>query len=102
MQGTLVVLMALSGLGCHHKACCQPAVPACTTGCYAAPMVDMGCGGCGAYTAPVYPAPAIVDYCGASMNYGCGSPCGGRRHGRFGGGLFRCHRRAACAPVSTC
>ena len=29
MQGTLVVLMALSGLGCHHRGCnsgCAPVV----------------------------------------------------------------------------
>jgi hypothetical protein len=107
MQGTIAVLMALSGLGCHHKSC-DVAVPSCYSSCYSAPVVDMGCGGCGAYTAPVYPAPAIIDYGWSQVSYaGCGSPCGGspcggRRHGLFSC-LFGGHRRAGCcSPTPIC
>ena len=38
MQGTIVMLMALSGLGCHHKNCAPAYAPACYSagysGCY--------------------------------------------------------------------
>ena len=36
MQGTIAVLMALSGLGCHHKHCASMPVmaPACYSACY--------------------------------------------------------------------
>ena len=35
MQGTIVMLMALSGLGCHHKACDTAYAPSCYSGgCY--------------------------------------------------------------------
>ena len=33
MQGTIVMLMALSGLGCHHKSC-APVMAACYDSCY--------------------------------------------------------------------
>jgi hypothetical protein len=33
MQATIVILMALSGLGCHHKSCDVTCVPSyCVTG----------------------------------------------------------------------
>ncbi len=38
MQGTIVMMMALSGLGCHHKSCApMPVATACYASCYSAP-----------------------------------------------------------------
>ena len=34
MQGTIVMMLALSGLGCHHKSCGPAYVPACYSSCY--------------------------------------------------------------------
>ena len=52
MQGTIAMLMALSGLGCHHKSCAPVVVDSCYTSgynsCYAAPV----------YTDVVIPASA--------------------------------------------
>ena len=42
MQGTMVLLMALSGVGCHHKNCCVAYTPPC----YSASFLD-GCYGGG-------------------------------------------------------
>ena len=114
MQGTMVVLMALSGLGCHHKACdtgCAPVVPTCYAssscyggGCYGgydlAPAVYApscystggGCYGSSCYASSCYAA----SY--ASACYGGGCYGGHRKHG----GLFRCHKRNACAPAPVC
>ncbi|MGZ3472091.1 MAG: hypothetical protein ACXWO1_20595, partial [Isosphaeraceae bacterium] len=54
MQGTIVMLMALSGLGCHHKSCDVAYAPSCYSGsCYS------GCyGGCysGDYATIVEPS----------------------------------------------
>jgi len=45
MQGTVVMLMALSGLGCHHKSCVTTVAPACYSSCYgscySSPAVDV-------------------------------------------------------------
>jgi hypothetical protein len=105
MQGTLAVLMALSGLGCNHKSC-----DTVTTACYSAPVVDSCYSSC--YSAPIvdscYSAPAVYDSCYSSSCYSAPvvescSPCAPRRrHGLFGG-LFNCFRKNRsydCAPVA--
>src|SRR5262249_26772519 len=104
MQGTMVMLMALSGLGCHHKACDTAYVSSCYSGgCY---------GGCYAsgYSTIVEPACYSACYSGCYSGcyggyggyggyagcygggcYGGGcyggiyDGCGGRKHGLFGG-----------------
>ena len=58
MQGTIVMMMALSGLGCHHKSCAPVMASSCYASCYSAPY-----GSCYASTqAFVAPTPA-VDCC---------------------------------------
>jgi hypothetical protein len=121
MQGTIAVLMALSGLGCHHKSYDVAPVAACYSACYG------GCyGGCYAlsYAAPAvatYPTmqgPVLIDGCygGCYATAGWAPACyasacydacyGGCYGGRKRHGLFAClfgghkHRRAAawCPP----
>lgn len=105
MQGTIAVLMALSGLGCHHKSCndCYVA-PACysapyLTGCYSA-CYDVGYV---AYSPGCYATACYGgwDACYGAACYGAacyGSACyggcygGGHRHG----GLFGCFKRKHC------
>jgi hypothetical protein len=76
MQGTIVMLMALSGLGCHNK--CYDVV-------YAPP--SYGCFGGGCY-ANVYPtgwaSPQSYNGCYAGGYSGCYSAA----YGCFGGGCF--------------
>jgi hypothetical protein len=58
MQGTIAVMMALSGLGCHHKSCDVEPVAACySAACYATACYGGGYSGCYAlsYAAPVAP-----------------------------------------------
>jgi hypothetical protein len=120
MQGTIVMLMALSGLGCHHKSCEVAFAPsyftsgACYSGCYGdgfSTVVEPSCysscyssGYSGCYNV------GYGDAFGCCGGYGyddCGyGGCGGYRgcgllkalFGCFGGwgrgcGLFgRCHR----------
>ena len=110
MQGTIVMLMALSGLGCHHRG----AAPAYGAGCYSGN--DSCYGGC--YSTSLYAScysGCYASYYGAggscyggcySSSYGsCYSSCygggcyGGRKHGGLfgGGGLFGCHKnRGGC------
>ncbi len=123
MQGTLVMLVALSGLGCHNRGCDVAYGPSTYTGCF-------GGGYSGCY-ANVYPGPAMPAcyagcygggysgcYGGYSSGYaGCYGGCygggcyGGWYGGCYGGGgkhknrcggclsrLFSCFhkRRAAC------
>ncbi len=95
MQGTILMLMALSGLGCHHKSCDVACVPscygtgACDGGRYAteySTMVEPSCySGC--YTD-----------CNSS-NYGCSStgyardgwgPSSGGYDGCYAGGAVGC------------
>lgn len=117
MQGTIVMLMALSGLGCHHRDC----APVVATGCYdsgysgyAAPMLN-DCAPC-AQTSYVAPSCYSGSYStGYSGSYSAGysscysqpsSSCyaGGwnhKRHGLFG---WLCGHRRSCdvcdVPVS--
>jgi hypothetical protein len=122
MQGTVVLLMALSGLGCHHKSCdgCYDAAPACYSGCYGGVGYDgcysgypstqvgyissaPGCYGAG-YSACYTPAysscyGAVYDASYAAACYCDDYPshgwfCGPRRRWGGGGcGLFSCFRR---------
>ncbi|HEV3167821.1 MAG TPA: hypothetical protein VGZ22_27705 [Isosphaeraceae bacterium] len=109
MQGTIVMLMALSGLGCHHKNCCGVAVaPACysatyASGCYAsAQAIGGGCygsaqsmGGCyggpsyGGYAMPLTYGGCYSDYVD-NRNFGCyGGGCyGGSGYGGWYGGCY--------------
>src|SRR5271157_5635580 len=92
MQGTIVMLMALSGLGCHHKSCDVAYVPsyydtgACYGGCYGggyATVVEPSC----------YSGCYSSGYSGCYSNGygGCYDSCySGRRHGGLLSGLFHC------------
>ena len=109
MQGTIVMLMALSGMGCHHMSC----APAYGDGCYG----GGGCYGYSSYSTPLYASCYSGCY---SSYYGAGGSCyggcyssyygsgyascyggcyGGRKHcGLFGGGggLFHHKNRGGC------
>jgi hypothetical protein len=68
MQGTIVMMLALSGLGCHHKSCAPAYVPACYSscysGCYGGGYGGYGCFGGAAYT--TYVAPSCYSACYSS------------------------------------
>lgn len=129
MQGTIVMLMALSGLGCHHKGCndCYSApavVSSCYSACYDVGYVASAPGcyssaqscyggyeGCyslsSCYSSACYSMPAPA--CGSCGSNACGGGCGasyashgcGRKHR----GLFGCLKRkmcGGCAPVASC
>jgi hypothetical protein len=101
MQGTLVMLVALSGLGCYNKGCDVAYVPP-TYACFA--------GGCYAnwYPGPVMPSCYAGCYggCYSGAYGGCyagwggagfGSWCGGGFASCYGGGCYTgCHRRFGC------
>lgn len=121
MQGTLVMLMALSGLGCHNRACDVAYAPPTYTSCFG---VGYGCYA-DAYPGPVMPA--CYAGCYTSGYSGCyggwyGGGCyggwdgcygggwggcygggwggwhgGKHRHTCGGGGLFSCFRKRRCA-----
>ena len=104
MQGTMVVLMALSGLGCHHKHCDVVHAPASYSSCY-----DGGWGGCHgvSYVSGCYSAPVVIesgysacyDSCYSGGWGGCYSSCyGGKRHGGLLGRLFG-HKNRGCHGV---
>src|SRR5271157_2225866 len=85
MQGTIVMLMALSGLGCHHKSCDVAYVPsyydtgACYGGCYG-----------GGYATVV--EPSCYSGCYSSGYSGCySSGYGGCYGGCYGGGYDSCY-----------
>jgi hypothetical protein len=97
MQGTILMLMALSGLGCHHKSCDVACVPSCYgTGacdggryateystmvepsCYSGCYTDCNSGSCGCYRTGFALdglGPACGGYvgCYAGGAVGCGS-----------------------------
>src|SRR4051812_36716778 len=82
MQGTLVVLMALSGLGCHHKNCDTPVVASCySTGYYGSCYSSGGCYSSSCYGSTGYSMP--VAYVASEQSYtspqsvSYGSPQGG-------------------------
>ncbi len=66
MQGTVVMLIALSGLGCHHKSCDVA---------YAPPSFSCFGGGCYANVYPSYVAPGDFSGCYTSCYTGCYSAC---------------------------
>src|SRR6185312_1558772 len=103
MQGTIVMLMAMSGLGCHHNNCAPAAVSyaSCygSSGCYSSCYSLVS-----AQSYTTYVAPACYSAGYASCYSGCyGSACyggcyggvsyggcyGGRKHHH---GLFGCKR----------
>ena len=115
MQGTIAMLMALSGLGCHHKSCAPVVVESCYTSChsscysscYASPQV---------VSDVVIPASQCYSSCYATTTYSscysscynsnsCYSSCysNGHGHARKGhglfGGLFHHKRRAAACDT---
>ena len=73
MQGTVVMLMALSGLGCHNKSCDVV---------YAPPSYSCFSGGC---YANVYPPAYVSPSCYSGCYSSCYSGCYG---GRYGGGCY--------------
>jgi hypothetical protein len=94
MQGTVVMLMALSGLGCHNKSCDVA---------YGPPAYSCFSGGCYANVYPPdYVSPSCYSGCYASGYSGCYSGCysscysGGCYGGRHGcgllAGLFSCFK----------
>jgi hypothetical protein len=91
MQGTVVMLMALSGMGCHHKYDVAYGPPTYSAffgmGCYANVYPN--------YMATAYVAPSCYAPCYADMYNGCYSACYG---GCYGGGYVRKHH--SCCFVS--
>jgi hypothetical protein len=88
MQGTVIMLMALSGLGCHNKSCDVA---------YGPPAYSCFSGGCYANVYPDYVSPSCYSGCFSSSYSGCyssyyGSCYGGCYSGNYGGhhgcGLF--------------
>ena len=110
MQGTIAMLMAMSGLGCHHKACTPVVVDSCYSSChsscysscysacYASPVVAqvvMPASQC--YTTTCYSSCySGGNSCYASACYSAPA----KKCGLFGGGLFK-HKRHHRA-VDTC
>lgn len=117
MQGTLVMLVALSGLGCHNRGCeiayapptysscfgvgygCYadwypgPVTPACYAGCYGG--CYSGCyGGC--FGGGCYAGCYGGCYGGGCYGNWYGGCYGGKHHGCGGGGLFSCFHRKRC------
>ena len=108
MQGTIVMLMALSGLGCHHKSCDVAYVPpyygtgACYGGCYdggyatvVGPSCYSGCyssGYSGCYSIGYGGCyGGCYDSCYSGCYGGCYDSCySGRRHGCLLSALFHC------------
>lgn len=99
MQGTLVMLVALSGLGCHNKGCDVAYVSPTYTSCFS--------GGCYSnwYPGPVMPSCYSGCY-GGCYGGGCYGGWGGSGFGSWGGGSFAScygggcytgfHRRYGC------
>ncbi len=87
MQGTVVMLMALSGLGCHHKGFSGP-VQTCYSSCYS--NVSSGC----------YSAPVAVEYTPASyVAPSCYSECYSSCYSAAYTGCYASYAAPACAPA---
>ena len=93
MQGTIVMLMALSGLGCHHKGCDMVYTPSCYSGgCYG------GCyDGCYATAYATVVEPSCYSACYSSGYSGCYGGCYG---GGYGGCMAAVTAAAAMAAVT--
>ena len=115
MQGTIVMLMALSGLGCHHKSCDVTYVPsyygtgACYSGsCYgggyatvAEPSCYSGCyssGYSGCYSSGYSGCYSSGYGCYGGGYDSCYSGCYSSGYGCYGGGYDSCYsgRRHGC------
>ncbi len=104
MQGTIVMMMALSGLGCHHKSCTPAYESACYSSCYSS-VAYSSCYSGSCYGGAGY---APVSYSSCYSGSSCYSnACYGGGHHRRGGGLFGCFRKnrgggcySAPAPVA--
>lgn len=114
MQGTVVMLMALSGLGCHHKACDTVYAPsACYSSCYSSydfggcySSTGFGCyggdivGSCysSCYSSSCYSSSCYSDLsCYSSCYSSCFSSCYSAKRkgcciGRLFSGLFHNHK----------
>jgi hypothetical protein len=78
MQGTVLMLMALSGLGCHNKSCDVA---------YAPPTYSCFGGGCYANVYPTdYASPGTYSSCYSGCYSGCYSSCFSGCFGGYGGG----------------
>src|SRR4051794_10518458 len=103
MQGTIAMLMALSGLGCHHKSCGPAVVESCYSGCYSscyasAPIAEVvvpSCYASSCYASSCYASSCYANSCYASSCYSSCYSGGHRKHGL--GGLFHHKRRAVVA-----
>src|SRR4051812_5526849 len=88
MQGTIVMLMALSGLGCHHKRCDVAPVATCYSSCY---------GACYGSAAPMsyttYVAPSCYSACYSLCYSGSYTQSSGCYGGGYGGGCFHSRYR---------
>ncbi|HEV3121848.1 MAG TPA: hypothetical protein VGY53_08105 [Isosphaeraceae bacterium] len=120
MQGTIVMMMALSGLGCHHKQCCADYAPACYSvsyaACYSGGYVTGGCyGGCYgmAVQASAQASAQVMPTACYAMGYGCYpsasySVIGSCYGGCYSpppcrpkcGGLFSCFHKRRCDVFS--
>ena len=81
MQGTLVMLVGLSGLGCHNKGCDVAYVPPSYSSCFGS--------GCYANWYPEPVTPACYSSCYSGGYSGCyGGSYGGGCYGSFGGSCF--------------
>ncbi len=81
MQGTLVMLVGLSGLGCHNKGCDVAYAPPSYSSCFG--------GGCYANWYPEPVTPACYSSCYSGGYSGCyGGSYGGGCYGSFGGSCF--------------
>ncbi len=99
MQGTIVMLMALTSLGCKHKSCDVTPVASCHSSCYSS---------CNSVSYTTVVASCYSDSCYSSSCYSdsCYSSCHTSKHGhkKMFGGLFHHKKRAHCAPavVASC
>ena len=62
MQGTIVMMLALSGLGCHHKSCAPVNVSACYSACYSSCYGGGGCIGSRQSGRRHFPGADFADY----------------------------------------
>jgi hypothetical protein len=96
MQGTIAMLMALSGLGCHHKACAPVYAPSCyASSCYSSCYAS----------APVYAEPVMpMGQCyGGYSCYAGGFGYGGSCYSScYGGGYDSCYSSCYSAPRKKC
>ncbi len=92
MQGTVVMLMALSGLGCHNKSCDVA---------YAPPAYSCFSGGCYANVYPPdYVSPSCYSGCYSSCYSGCYSSYGGSCYGGCYSGSYGGHHGCGFLPSS--